>query len=187
MINAVTMNFDTTDPCECQKARITLTNSCLKLANAFREYLPGFEDACLDWVSPDIGIRFGRVVTCEYDITQEDVKNLVIPEDCIGVYGVQDAYLAAGEEYAILGGWYGIPYRAIIPKKIENLLVAGEMITSDWVVWMSIRLTGGCMLTGQAAGTAAALAAKSNISPRDLEYSELEQALICDGVFLGKL
>ena len=63
--------------------------------------------------------------------------------------------------------------------------MAGEMITSDWIVWMSIRLSGGCMLMGQAAGTAAALAARQGISPRELDYAQLREALLKDGAFLG--
>ena len=185
MINAVTANFDTTDPEECQRMRIELTRSCFKLAQELRTHVPGFENAQLDWVSPDIGIRFGRLVGCEYDITVEDVNELVIPTDVVGVYGVQDAYLAAGKNYRIEGGWYGIPYRALVPRRVENLLVAGEMITSDWIVWMSIRLSGGCMLMGQAAGTAAALAARQGISPRELDYAQLREALLKDGAFLG--
>lgn len=185
MINAVTMRFDTTDPDERTKARITLTQSCLKLADMLQKHVPGFEHAVLDWISPEIGIRFGRVVDCVYDITRDDVDHLRVPDDTVGVYGVQDAYLSLGTDCRIEGGWYGIPYRALIPQKVENLLVAGEMVTSDWVVWMSIRLTGGCMLMGQAAGTAAALAARKNILPRQLAPEELREALLAMGAFLG--
>lgn len=185
MINAVTTHFDTTDPDERTKARISLTKSCLKLADMLRKNVPGFENAVLDWISPEIGIRFGRWVDCEYDITREDVAENRMPDDVIGVYGVQDAVLAQGDECRIEGGWYGVPYRALIPKNVENLLVAGEMVASDWLVWMSIRLTGGCMLMGQAAGTAAALAAKSDITPRELPYDSLREALLKDNAFLG--
>ena len=187
MINAVTMHFRTTDSAERAKARVTLTKSCLKLADMLVKNVPGFENAVLDWVSPDIGIRFGRLVECEYDITREDLQGLVIPDDVVGCYGVQDAVLALGEECRIEGGWYGVPYRALVPKGAENLLVAGEMVTSDWLVWMSIRLTGGCMLMGQAAGTAAALAAAKGVSPRELDYSDLRKALLKDGAFLSNV
>lgn len=182
MINAVSMHFDTLDPVEVEKARIKLTQCCLKYAELYQKFVPGFEDSYIDWISPNVGIRFGRLVECEHSITLEEVNQLVVPEDSIGVYGVQDAH---AWNYKIRGGWYGIPYRALVPIGVDNLLVAGEMVTSDWVVWMSTRLTGGCLIMGQAAGTAAAMAAKLGVRTRELDVQALREQLRNDNVFLG--
>ena len=182
MINAVSMHFDTLDPVEVEKARIKLTQCCLKYAELYQKFVPGFEDSYIDWISPNVGIRFGRLVECEHSITLEEVNQLVVPEDSIGVYGVQDAH---AWNYKIRGGWYGIPYRALVPIGVDNLLVAGEMVTSDWVVWMSTRLTGGCLIMGQAAGTAAAMAAKLGVGTRELDVQALREQLRNDNVFLG--
>ena len=153
------------------------------MAELLKERVGGFENAFIDWLSPVTGIRFVRQVECDYDITQDDINNQIIPKDTIGLYGTQDAHSKGFDIKG--GGYYGIPYRALLPKKVENLLVAGKMISSDWVVWMSTRLAGACFLQGQATGTAAAMAAKSGKTVRSLDTDELRSTLKKDGVFLG--
>jgi hypothetical protein len=83
------------------------------------------------------------------------------------------------------GGYYGIPYRAFLPKGIDGLLVAGRLITSTWDAHMSTRNTVSCMAQGQAVGTAAALAAKADLTPRSLDTEKLRDTLKKQGVFLG--
>ena len=82
------------------------------------------------------------------------------------------------------GGTYGIPYKALRVKGIDNLLAAGMMITSDHEAHMSTRNTVCCMGQGQGAGTAAALCALKGLGTRDLAYSDLRNALRSDGVYL---
>ncbi|MHC4171063.1 MAG: FAD-dependent oxidoreductase, partial [Planctomycetota bacterium] len=81
------------------------------------------------------------------------------------------------------GGTYGIPYRALRVKGIENLLVAGMMITSDRRAHQSTRNTVNCMGQGQAAGTAAALCAQKNKGTRELSYALLREKLVKGGVY----
>lgn len=82
------------------------------------------------------------------------------------------------------GKYYGIPYRALLPKKVEGLLVAGRMITSEWDAHMSTRNTVSCMAQGQAVGTAAALCAKQGCLPRQLDVDKLREVLKEQNVFL---
>ena len=82
------------------------------------------------------------------------------------------------------GGTYGIPYKALRVKGIDNLLVAGMLITSNHDAHMSTRNTVSCMGQGQGTGTAAALCAAKKCSTRDLPYSELKQNLVKNGVHL---
>jgi len=183
MVNGVTKNFNTTDPEELAKVTAELKEGCYQFAKALRELLPGFENCELTWTSPTPGLRFGRYVECDYDLSQSDIEKNLIPDDTIGVFGTQDAHYMG---YDIKGGgWYGIPYRALIAKGVDNLLVAGKSLSSDWVVWMSTRLIGACFLEGQAAGTAAALAAKKGTTVRDIDTDELRALLLKDGAFLG--
>ncbi len=77
-----------------------------------------------------------------------------------------------------------MPYRALVVAGMENLYVAGMMITSDHRAHMSTRNTVCCMGQGQGAGTAAALCAAGNFGTRDLPYRDLRDALIKDGVYL---
>jgi len=79
---------------------------------------------------------------------------------------------------------YGIPYRALIPKEVDNLLVAGRMISVDLTAHNSTRNTVCCLLCGQAAGTAAALSVANGIAPRELDIRQLQKTLRQAGVLL---
>jgi len=81
------------------------------------------------------------------------------------------------------GGTYGIPYRALLVKGIENLYATGMMITSDHEAHMSTRNTVCSMGQGQGAGTAAALCARKNCGSRELPYGQLRDALVKGNVY----
>ena len=82
------------------------------------------------------------------------------------------------------GDWYEIPYRCLIPKGIDKLLVAGRCISSTRDANGSIRIMSTCMNTGQAAGTAAAMAIKKNLNPSKLNGVKLKETLIKSGADL---
>lgn len=168
---------------EATRTILTLRRNIRKSADFLKKQIPGFENSYLSWTTPVAGPRRSRYVECEYDISGYHVASGVIPEDSIGLFGSQDAHFLG--HYIEGGGWYGIPYRALLPKFVENLLVAGRMITSDWIAFMSTRLIGSCFLQGQAAGTAAALAVKEGCTVRELDTGLLCRTLKEDGVYLG--
>lgn len=162
---------------------IRLRENIFKSVKFLNNNIPGFEKAYLNWTTPIAGARQTRYVECLYDITADDVSDGIIPEDSIGLFGGHDGHYAG---YVIKEGkWYGIPYRALIPKFVGNLLVAGRMLSSSWITYMSTRLVVACFIQGQAAGTAAALAIQSNCSVADLDVSRLQEVLKSDGVYLG--
>lgn len=72
----------------------------------------------------------------------------------------------------------------ILPRKIENLLMAGRAVTDEFKAHMSTRNTASCMVMGQAAGTSAALCVKSGYVPKTLPYAMLRQRLLADKVIL---
>jgi len=76
-----------------------------------------------------------------------------------------------------LKGNHDIPYRALIPQKIKNLLVAGRCISCDHDAHASLRGAATCMATGHAAGTAAALASKNSIDVREVDIKKLHELL----------
>ncbi len=130
--------------------------------------------------SPTLNIRRGRLSTCDYDISHEDVIEARHFDDEVMVYGFHDS----APRYQISnGGTYGIPYRALCAAGIENLLVAGMLITSDHRAHMSTRNTVCCMGQGQATGTAAAMCAAKKCGTRQLRYSDLRAALVKGGVY----
>ena len=82
------------------------------------------------------------------------------------------------------GQSYGIPYRILLPQKVENLLVCGRCVSCDRNVLASIRVIPGCWITGQAAGMGAALAVQGKTSPRGVDIKELRSELLRIGAVL---
>jgi len=166
---------------EVSKAELIIRQNQYKTLELFRKYLPGCENAFIARTSPSLNIRRGRTIICDYDITLSDITEGRHFDDDIMVYGFHDS----APRYQVKnGGTYGIPYRALMVKGIENLLAAGMLITTDFQAHMSTRNTVCCMGQGQAAGTAAALCAMKNYRTRDLPYITLRDALLKNNVYL---
>lgn len=169
-----------TDRDTVAKAELELRKRMQKGVELFRKHIPGFEKAFIARTAPSLVVRRGRLIICDYDITHEDVIQGRHFNDDVFVYGFHDM----APKYQIKdGGSYGIPYRALCVKGIENLYVSGMMITSNSNAHNSTRNTVSCMGQGQATGTAAALCALNNFSSRTLPYKNLRQALEKGGVY----
>jgi len=162
------------------KAELELRKRQAKAIELFRKFVPGCEKAFIARTSPRLNIRRGRLITCDYDISHEDVIEGRHFDDDVMAYGFHDS----APRYQIKnGGTYGIPYSALRVAGIDNLLAAGMMITSDHRAHMSTRNTVCCMGQGQAAGAAAALCARKNCGSRELRYADLRKTLENDGVY----
>jgi hypothetical protein len=170
-----------TDRDEASKAELELRKRQALAIALFRKYVPGCEKAFIARSSPSLCIRRGRLITCDYDITLDDVLNGQHFDDDIMAYGFHDS---APRLQIKEGGTYGIPYRALCPVGIENLFVAGMLITSNHDAHMSTRNTVCCMGQGQAVGTAAAMCAQRACSTRELPYSDLRRVLEENDVIL---
>lgn len=169
-----------TDRDAIAKAELELRKRMHKAVLLFREYVPGCEKAFMARTSPQLCIRRGRLIACDYDITHEDVVEARHFDDDVFTYGFHDS---APRIQIKNGGTYGIPYRALRVAGIDNLLAAGMLITSSHRAHMSTRNTVCCMGQGQATGTAAALCAARNCGTRDLRYADLRKALEKGGVY----
>lgn len=177
------LKADGTDVEEITEVEVTLRKQVSQMVQFLKKNIPGFERGYLSWTSVQMGVRLTRIVDCEYDVTNSDIENAVRFEDEVFLYGFHDC---APERIVKGGGAYGFPYRALLPRKLQNLLVAGRLVTSNWHAHMSTRNTVACMAQGQAAGTAAALSIGQGVTPRELNTKELRKALLKDGVFLGE-
>ena len=160
----------------------------------FKKYVPGFENAYITRVCPELRIREGRRIMGDYVLNSEDVGQCRKFDDVIG----KSSFKSGGHHAANLdtlafgaqrvwpkdGGSYDIPYRCLVPKEVENLLVAGKMCSTTRDAYM--RYLQQTMVTGQAAGAAAALCIKKGISPRKLEedVKELQDILVKQGAIL---
>jgi hypothetical protein len=162
------------------KAELEVRRRMARAAELFREYVPGCEKAFVARTSPSLCIRRGRLMACDYDITHEDVIEGRHFDDEVFVYGFHDM---APRFQVRNGGTYGVPYRALRVAGVQNLLVAGMMITSDHRAHMSTRNTVSCMAQGQATGTAAALCAARDCGTRELGYGTLRDALVKEQVY----
>ena len=169
-----------TDRDTVAKAELELRKRQARAVRLFRKFVPGCQKAFIARTSPSLNIRRGRLITCDYDISHEDVIDARHFDDDVMAYGFHDS----APRYQIKnGGTYGIPYKALRVANIENLLAAGMMITSDHRAHMSTRNTVCCMGQGQAAGAAAALCAAKKCGTRELKYPDLRDALAKAGVY----
>jgi hypothetical protein len=140
-----------------------------------RKTIPGASDAFIARTAPAITIRRARCIECDYDISLDEVVNCAHFPDEVFSYGFHDS----APRIQIKGGkTYGLPYRTMLVKGLDNLFAIGMMITSDHEAHMSTRNTVSCMAMGQASGTAAALCVKQGLGGiRDLPYADLYSAL----------
>jgi hypothetical protein len=162
-------------------AELELRRRQYRAIELIRAWIPGAGKAFIARTSPSLCIRRGRCIACDYDVSATDVTSGRHFEDDVATYGFHDFAPRIQIEN---GGTYGIPYRSLRPKGIDNLLVAGMLITSDHEAHMSTRNTVSCMAQGQAAGTAAALCARRGCTTRALDYIDLRGALLESGVYL---
>ncbi len=175
------MKVSPTDRDQVSLAELELRRRQYKAIELMRKYIPGCEKAFIARTSPSLSIRRGRCIVCDYDISNDEIINGKHFEDDIMAYGFHDR---APVIQIKNGASYGIPYRAMRVKGIDNLLTAGMTITSERDAHMSTRNTISCMGQGQAAGTAAALCAQKDVGTRDLPYPLLRETLVNDGVYL---
>ncbi len=182
-INSASLRaVDATDTVTLSRAEMKLRKQAMTLSRMLKQHIPGFEKAYVSWTPASIGVRYTRVVECEHDMSLDEIVNCCRFDDEVMLYGFHDC---APRIMIKDAGYYGIPYRAFLPIKIDGLLVAGRLITSTWDAHMSTRNTVSCMAQGQAVGTAAALCTKSNSKPRNIDINILRNTLIKDGVYLG--
>lgn len=163
------------------EAELLLRQRQAKAIELLRKHIPGCERAFIARTSPSVCIRRGRQIECDHDLSLEEILEGRHFDDDIMAYGFHDC---APRLQIANGGSYGIPYRALLPRGIDNLYATGMMITSSWDAHMSTRNTVSCMGQGQAAGTAAALCARAGCASRDLPYAGLRAALLEDDVVL---
>jgi hypothetical protein len=110
-------------------------------------------------------------------ITQDDISEARRFDDEIGLYGFHDFAPKHPELFCKSPGFYGLPYRMLLPVGADNLFMVGRSVTFDLNAHMSTRNTVCCMEMGQAAGTAAAICAGKGIGTREIDYKKLRGAL----------
>lgn len=147
---------------------------------------PGHEEVFLLDTASQIGVRMSRIVDAEYKLTLEDTMTYKSFDDVIGVSGAWTSILYNGKRVQKYERpYWQIPLKSLIPKKTENLVVAGRCFSFERSLVTDTRIIGTCLVTGHGAGAAAGLAVKENQMVRNLNSSKLKQLLLQQGAWLG--
>jgi hypothetical protein len=187
--NMVRLNIDDpTDPVQLSAAEINGRRQALEYHRFMRDRVPGYEQSVLLNFSTYLGVRESRRIIGDYWLTREDVLKVRKFEDAIAMCGAPIEEHHAGTdtrwEYLPDGAAYDIPYRCLLPKGVEGLLIAGRCLSASHDAHASVRSMGQCMAMGQAAGTAAALAAAEGKAPRAIDIQRLQSDLLKLGAIL---
>jgi hypothetical protein len=183
---------DGTNPSDVTRAEIEGRRQQRLLLEFAKKFVPGFEKTYVLDSASHIGVRETRRMVGGYVLTEEDIVAKVRFPDSIGIDsnrqnphgprhspdGMEGS--AQDEENRELVAslfTYEIPYRCLVPKRIEGLVVAGRAISANHEADGYTRNQPACMVTGQAAGAAAALSAKLGLPPRNLDIALLQSSL----------
>lgn len=178
-MNCTGISVNGIDVKDMTKASIHLHRQIRNVAAFFHDCIPGFKKAYLVASGPLLGVRRTRLIEAVFDIPREYLLKGEGADDEIGRFG----FIDMGDYEIENAGSMGIPYRSLIPKNIEGVLIAGRSMSTDHVVHNSTRNVGCCLLTGQAAGAAAALAVQENVTPSKLDAQLLRKVLAENGAY----
>ena len=179
-----------TSPTELTEAELIARAQVHETYDFMKKHAKGLEDSFLMMTASEIGIRESRMIIGDYRLTEADCKNLTKFDDAIAACNYDmDIHNPEGSGtshyYFPEGAYYTIPYRSLLPKNAENLLVAGRCISSDHGAQASYRIMPTVATIGEAAGVAAALATRTDAAVRAVDVSELQGILRRRGAFLG--
>lgn len=187
-LNATSITFDATDAASRSRAEVEGMRQVQIALEVLRRYLPGFAQSFLHSVLPAVSVRASRRIVGAYELTQEDVvRGARFPDGIArGSYPMSVAVAPGVREHRFVrdGGDYDVPYRCLVPREADGLLVAGRCLSATREAIGSARMGAQCMAYGEAAGTAAALAAASNVPPRSLEPAVLRSTLQARGAIV---
>jgi hypothetical protein len=186
-------NIDPTDVRDLTRCEIECRQQVVMALKFIKKYMPGFQKSYLTRVCSELRIRESRRIIGDYILCKQDVADARKFKDVIGKssfasgakhVATQDTITYEGIVYPKDGGSYDIPYRCLVPTVVENMLVAGKAISTDRASYARfLQLT---MVTGQAAGVAAAVCTRKGVTPRQLEadVSDLQAILLKQGAIL---
>lgn len=179
------VKLNPTDPFDVSKAEIEARKQIFEMFNFLKEY-EAFKDSFIVSVAADIGVRESRKLKGEHILTAEELINCTKFEDAIalGNYDI-DIHNPEGSgtshRYFAPGEYYSIPYRSLLPKEYDNLLTGGRCISATHEAQASIRIMPICATTGEAAGTAAAVAYNTNTTTKTVDIKKIQETLRKNG------
>jgi hypothetical protein len=184
-------NVDSTRAADLTAATMEGRRQAFQSIDVFRKYVPGME-ACYMVSTPNtVGIRESRRIVGPLVLTEDDMKAGRCWDDSIGygsffidIHHIDGPGMDATVWHPEPGFRYQIPYRILLPQGVENLLVAGRCVSVTHVALGSIRVMVQCALTGEAAGSAAALSLRDGVTPRQVDVADVQAELRAHGGIL---
>ena len=179
-----------TDPLDVTEAEIVARKQVFEIYEILKKNADGLEDSFLMMTAPEIGVRESRMIVGDYVLTESDCRAFAKFEDAIAACNYDiDIHNPEGSGtshyYFPDGAYYTIPYRSLIPKGIDNMLVAGRCISSDHGAQASYRIMPVVCCIGEAAGIAAAMSLSSAADVRRTDVKDLQERLNSNGAFIG--
>jgi hypothetical protein len=190
--NAEGRAVDGTNAAELSAGEIEGRRQAIDFFKFLRSEAPGFANSYVVDIPPQLGVRETRRINGRYQLAADDVLTCASFDDTIGVNGWPIENHAAGD---VIWRWPNIPgsrgfnhlpYRMLVPPGLDNLLVAGRCASMTHEGQSAARVSGGCFVMGQAAGTAAHLSLAGNCASADIPIDRLQDTLAADGVYLGR-
>jgi len=175
--------YDGTDVRDLTRAEIEGRRQALQAIKALNHYAPGFEAAKLRTYGMTLGVRDTRKIEGRYNLTEHDVRNQARFDDSIGIF---PEFI---DGYGVLvlpttGRYFEVPFGALVPRRVDNLLVAGRCIAGDAISHAAVRSMMCCAVTGQGAGVAAAVSINDDVRVRDVDVGRVQAELLRQGVRL---
>ena len=181
------IKLDPTDPFQVSQAEVIARKQIREMLHFLKEQdIPAFRNAQIISIATAIGIRESRKLKGEHILTVEELKACTKFPDAIalGNYDV-DIHSPDGSGtshyYFAPGEYYTIPYRSLLPREFDNLLVAGRCLSATHEAQASVRIMPICATMGQAAGTAVALACHTGTNTHTLDIAALQSMLRKNG------
>lgn len=178
--------IDFCDPEQVTEAEIECRRQIPVIIEFLKKHVPGCQNIRLLISSEMLGVRESRRIVGEYTLTGDDVMTGRSFDDAIAFSGDSiDFHGKTKSVYVVSNLPTQIPFRCLIPKNADNLLVAGRCLSADITAHSAVRVMPPCFAMGQAAGTASAMAAAEGCGTRQVDVKTLREALVQDGVYLG--
>jgi hypothetical protein len=174
-INNWIPDLDCTDVEDLTRLEVEMRKIMRRGHDFMRKNIPTFENSFILDTASQTGTRGSRRLTGEHIFTADDLKAGKEFDDTIAVIPRMGPPDESAPNICI-------PYRCLVPVKVDGLLVAGRSFSSDMAANNMLNLIPHCIAMGQAAGTAAALAVKSNTDVRKVNVDKLQETLSSQGV-----
>ena len=184
------MYTDRTNVDELTKAEITARNQAWMILKFLKKNMPGFENAFMMVTAAETEARETRRIMGDYIMTEEDILQGRKFDDVVAKgatnLDIHSPLPGGGEEHLdiIEGGSYDIPYGALLSAGLEGIMVVGRCMSGTALAFTGLKFVPVCMSTGQAAGTAAALAVREDVKLRNLDIKLLQKTLMEQGQVL---